>query len=184
MSSTSLPLPIFFAQTLQSLVPIFDDSISPSDQSAQSTLPTALNNLQLISRMLTSLGVFSINETVEELGDGEMVFMTLGWVIAECEGKGGLGGPADRIGALRRSEVRHVLIMHCLLIARQTAMNDFLALLSSYAVLSPEEQAESSAAAGDGISGPRDPAKRREAKIRQYRREKELREHISVSNHI
>lgn len=34
-----------------------------------------------------------------------------------------------------------------------------------------------------GESGlPRDPAKRREAKIKQYRREKELREQISVSS--
>jgi immunoglobulin-binding protein 1 len=55
----------------------------------------------------------------------------------------------------------------------------FLSLLSSYKVLSPDEQAESSAMAGEaGL--PRDPAKRREAKIRQYKREKELREQISV----
>jgi len=56
--------------------------------------------------MLTSLGVFSTNESVDELGDGEMVFMSLGWVVAECEGKGGLGGTADRIEALGRSEVK------------------------------------------------------------------------------
>ena len=105
MASMELPLPQFFAQTLRTLLPIFDDAISLSDPSAQSTLAVALDNLHLISRMLTSLGVFSANESVDELGDGEMVFMTLGWVIAECEGKGGLGGTADRIGALQRSEV-------------------------------------------------------------------------------
>ena len=60
----------------------------------------------------------------------------------------------------------------------KTAMNDFLSLLSSYAVLSPEERAESSAMAGGGL--PADPAKRREAKVRSYKREKELREQLSV----
>jgi hypothetical protein len=60
-------------------------------------------------------------------------------------------------------------------------LNSFLSLLSSYKVLSQNEQAESSAMAADaGL--PRDPAQRREAKIRQYRREKELREQISVSH--
>ena len=105
MASMDLPLPQFYAQTLQNLLPIFDDTISLSDTSAQSTLSVALDNLHLISRMLTSLGVFSANESIDELGDGEMVFMSLGWVIAECEGKGGLGGTAVRIGALQRSEV-------------------------------------------------------------------------------
>lgn len=105
MSSTSLPLPQLFSKTLQSLLPVFDDTITSSDPSAQSSLTTALDNLHLISRMLTSLGVFSTNESVDELGDGEMVFMTIGWVVAECEGKGGLGGTADRMEALKRSEV-------------------------------------------------------------------------------
>jgi immunoglobulin-binding protein 1 len=107
MSSTNLPLPVFFAQTLQSLIPMFDDTLSSSDPSAQYTLITALDNLHLISRLLTSLGVFSQNETVDELGDGELLFMTVVWVIAECEGKGGLGGTSDRMAVLKRSEVRH-----------------------------------------------------------------------------
>lgn len=63
----------------------------------------------------------------------------------------------------------------------QVAYNSFLHLLTSYQVLSPEEQAESSAMAEGSRSAPRDPAQRREAKIRQYKREKELREKVSVS---
>jgi hypothetical protein len=59
-------------------------------------------------------------------------------------------------------------------------LNDFLALVSSYSVLSPDEQAQSLAAAADGTLGPKDPAKRREAKIRQYKREREIREQLSV----
>ena len=103
--SNDLPLPQFYARTLHSLLPVFDDTLSLSDPTAQSTLTTALDSLHLIARMITSLGVFSTNESVDELGDGELVFMTLGWVIAECESKGGLGGTGDRIDALKRSEV-------------------------------------------------------------------------------
>lgn len=58
----------------------------------------------------------------------------------------------------------------------------FLGLLTMYKVLKPEEEAESSAMASEG-GLPRDPAKRREAKIAQYKREKELRQAISVSLH-
>ncbi len=60
-------------------------------------------------------------------------------------------------------------------------MSEFLALLLSYEGLTPEEQAESSSMGSNGSSAPKDPARRREAKIRQYKREKELREQISVS---
>jgi hypothetical protein len=61
----------------------------------------------------------------------------------------------------------------------QAAFNMFLGLLTMYKVLRPEEEAESSAMANDG-GLPRDPAKRREAKIAQYKREKELRQKIAV----
>ena len=105
MSSTNLPLPVFYAQTLQTLLPIFDDSLSLSDPSTQSKLSSALDNLHVISRMITSLGVFSDNEGLEELGDGEIAFMTLGWVFGEAEMKGGLGGPGDRTQVLKRGEV-------------------------------------------------------------------------------
>ncbi|GFZ49122.1 hypothetical protein JCM24511_06872 [Saitozyma sp. JCM 24511] len=160
---TNLPLPQFYARTLTSLLPLFNDVLSPSSPGAQDLLRTALDELYLIARMIVSLGVFSENESAEELGDGELVFMTLGWVIGEAEAKAGLGGMEDRKGALQRSD---------------TALQQFLALIRSYKVLSSEEEAESSNMADQG-SAPRDPAKRREAKIRQYKREKELRDRIA-----
>ncbi|RXK42237.1 hypothetical protein M231_00596 [Tremella mesenterica] len=160
---SNLPLPAFYVQVLHSLVPIFDDTLSLSDLKTQEILSTALDNLHLISRMLSSLGVFSDNESLDEVGDGELVFMTVPWVLGECEAKAGLGGRDNRIAALRRSD---------------TAINAFLHLLNSYKVLSPDEEAESSAMA-NGV--PKDPARRREAKIRAYKREKELREFISAS---
>lgn len=113
MAQTNLPLPIFYAKTLQGLLPIFDDTLSLSDPSAQTILSDALDNLHLISRMVSSLAIFSDNETIDELGDGEMVFMTLAWVVAEAEAKGGLGGMEDRKHALQRSEVSHPFLDSC-----------------------------------------------------------------------
>lgn len=105
---TNLPLPQFYARTLTSLLPLFDDVLSPSSPGAQDLLRTALDELYLIARMIVSLGVFSENESAEELGDGELVFMTLGWVIGEAEAKAGLGGMEDRKGALQRSDVSRI----------------------------------------------------------------------------
>jgi hypothetical protein len=107
MSQTNLPLPVFYAQTLRSLLPVFDDSLSLSDPAAQSILAAGLNDLHLIGRMVSSLGIFSDNETIDELGDGEMVFMTLGWVVGEAESKSGSASMDERKAALQRSEVRH-----------------------------------------------------------------------------
>jgi len=102
---SNLPLPQFYAQTLTRIAPIIDDTLSSSDPSVQSTLSSALNDLHLIGRMITSLGVFSENEGVDEIGDGELRFMSVGWVVGECEGKLGLQGRDDRMKALKKSEV-------------------------------------------------------------------------------
>jgi hypothetical protein len=53
--------------------------------------------------------------------------------------------------------------------------------LNSYGVLTEEEKQESEFISQSG-GLPRDPAKKREWKIRQYKREKELREQILVSS--
>lgn len=105
MAGTNLPLPVFYAQTLQSLLPVFDDTLSLSDPFTRTILENGLDNLHLISRMINSLGVFSDNETADELGDNELVFMTLGWVLGEAEAKGGSEGREDRVAALKRGQV-------------------------------------------------------------------------------
>lgn len=118
----NLPLPQFLSSTLQPLLPIFNDSIPSSTTSAQSTLSTAADNLYLIGRMMSSLGLYSENEDVDELGERELVFMAAAWVLGEVEGRrgvtrleggggrqedGGEGGVSmdGRIGAVKRSDV-------------------------------------------------------------------------------
>jgi len=160
--STNLPLPQYYARTLRALLPIFDDTLPLSEDTTQATLKSCIDDLYLISRMLTSLGVFSDNESVEELGDRELVFMTAAWVLGEAEAKGGLGGPPERQAALKRSE---------------TAYAAFMQLLASYRVLGDD-------AATGPAAMPADPGARREAKIRAYKQEKEVRDKISVSRNF
>lgn len=160
---SNLPLPQYYAQTLNSLLPILDDTLPATEESTQTQLSKAIDDLYLISRMLTSLGVFSDNEEVDELGDRELVFMTTPFVLGEAETRGGLGGYKQRMGALKRSE---------------TAFNAFLGLLSTYKVLGDHPEASGSAGAAPQSA---DPAARRDAKIKAYRQQKEQREKISVS---
>ena len=104
---TNLPLPLFLSQTLSTLLPILTDDLPLSAPSSQAILQKGLDDLYLVARMITSLGVFSENEEVEELGDSELVFMATGWVLGEVEGKTGLGGVGDRIASIRRADVSH-----------------------------------------------------------------------------
>lgn len=109
-TTTHLPLPLYFAQILNTLLPIFNDDVSSSLATSQAKLGRALDDLYLVSRMITSLGIFSENEEVEELGDGELVFLATGWVLGEVEGRTGLGGYEERMACIRRSDVSERII--------------------------------------------------------------------------
>lgn len=158
MSSTNLPLPQFYARALRNLLPVLDGTLPPREDSTQAQLKSAIDDLYVVGRMLSSLGVFSDNERADELGDRELVFMTVGWVLGESETRMGFGGPDARKAALERSD---------------TAFNAFLSVLHTYKVVPEDEGAERAL--------PSDPARRRDAKIAAHRRSKELREKIRVS---
>ncbi|WVQ76745.1 hypothetical protein IAR50_006419 [Cryptococcus sp. DSM 104548] len=157
---SDLPLPQLYAQTLTALDPIFSDAVSLSAPSTQSTLTDALEKLYIIQRSLNLLGIYSDNEGWEELSEGALAFMTLGWVVSSCEEKR-TGGRKERVESLKRS---------------QDACHQFIEVLSSYGIITPEEKA------GFNLDGraPSDPAGRRDAKIQQYKREKELREKLTA----
>ncbi|TYJ54407.1 hypothetical protein B9479_004917 [Cryptococcus floricola] len=157
---SDLPLPQLYAQTLTTLDPIFSDAVSLSAASTQSTLADALEKLHIIQRSLNLLGVYSDNEGWEELSEGALVFMTIGWVVAGCEEKR-TGERKERVESLKRSE---------------DACQQFVEVLTSYGIITPEEKA------GFNLDGrtPSDPASRRDAKIQQYRKEKDLKERISA----
>lgn len=107
MSSTnSLTLPALLLRTLTSLLPIFDDTLSTSTPEAQQLLQQALADLSLARRMIDALGIFSENEQMEDVGDGEMVYMCVDWVVGEVQGRVNGDGLKGRIQVLERSQVR------------------------------------------------------------------------------
>lgn len=109
-SNTSLPLPQYLAQTLKPILPIFNDEISLSSPVAADLLAEAAQQLHTIARMLSSLGVFSENEELDEVGDRELVFMSVPWIIAEVEGRRGNDGREQRLAALKRSKVGSFIV--------------------------------------------------------------------------
>ncbi len=113
--SRTLTLPQLLSHTLSSLLPIFTDALSTSTPTAQSLLAASIRDLDLIERMLSSLGVFSANEGLEDVADGEMVFMAEQWVRGEVEGRVATKGIQDRLKVLQRSKVKAVLC-HCRII--------------------------------------------------------------------
>lgn len=110
MSSTNLTLPALLSRTLTSLLPIFDDTLSTSTPEAQHLLHTALADLALARRMIDALGIFSQNESMEDVGDGEMVFMCVDWVVGEVQGRVNGDGLKGRMEVLQRSQVRRILL--------------------------------------------------------------------------
>lgn len=86
----NLPLPQYLSHTLSPLLPIFTDSLPSSTRSAQRTLSTAADELYLVGRMMSSLGLYSENEDADELGERELLFMAVPWVLGEVEGRRGV----------------------------------------------------------------------------------------------
>ncbi|BEJ18250.1 hypothetical protein CspHIS471_0705270 [Cutaneotrichosporon sp. HIS471] len=157
MSETNLPLPQFYARALRNLLPVLDGTLPPLEESTHAQLQHAIEDLYLVGRMLSSLSVFSDNERIDEVGDKELVFMTVGWALGEAETRQGFGGPEPRKAALERSD---------------TAFNSFLSVLNTYKIVAEGE-------GGGARALPADPGRRREAKIAAHRRSKELREKMS-----
>lgn len=110
--TTHLPLPAFLAQTLESLLPVLSDEQPLSSSVSQTILAKGLDDLYLVARMITTLGVFSENENIEELGDGALIFMATGWILGDIESRTGLSGYDDRVACLRRSDVSHFMTIH------------------------------------------------------------------------
>lgn len=104
-SNNSLTLPTLLSRTLASLLPIFDDTLSTSLPQAQTLLRTALADLALARRMIDALGIFSDNESMEDVSDGEMVYMCVDWVVGEVQGRVNGDGLKERIQILERSQV-------------------------------------------------------------------------------
>ncbi|EJU05152.1 TAP42-like protein [Dacryopinax primogenitus] len=129
-----------------------------SPASTQQSLLSAISDLQLLSSRVDDLALFSDNETVDDLGTKDAVYMLVDYVWGEAVGRVRTEGREERMTRLRESE-RH--------------FRTFLDRVQSYGLVG-----EANKALFDKPIPP-DFALRREVKIKQFKAEKELRARIA-----
>jgi hypothetical protein len=144
---------------LKSVSPYF---VWPTDHiSAQELIRSALSDLRSLNSRITTLSLFSSNEALEDVSTRDLVYLLVPFVSAELEG---------RVKAPERDE----RLIH--LGMAQRYLRTFVETLDNYEIVPATERELREKSTLDI----RDPAKRRELKIKQYQKEKELRTRIEV----
>ena len=101
--SDDLPLPALFHRALTSLsstsnLPTLSDAFKES-------LGSALSDLRTLQTRVTSLSLFSSNETLDDVSTRDLVYMTVPFVRAEAENRAPVQGRADRLEHMQQAEV-------------------------------------------------------------------------------
>jgi len=155
-ASSSVSLVDLFSHALSS---IFSSLYLPAaDPAAQSSLHSGIADLKLIAARVSQLGLFSDNETVDDLGTKDAVYMLVEFVWGETVGRLTAHGREERMSTLQQSQL-HFRV--------------FIKRLNSYGLI-PEEDLVLFAK-----PIPADFGTRREVKIKQFKAEKGLRSRIA-----
>ncbi|KAF2273546.1 type 2A phosphatase-associated protein 42 [Westerdykella ornata] len=143
----------------------------PNSPSYQESLSTAIKTYEECLTLTSQLSLFSPNESLEDISTSDLPYLTIPYHLADLVQKLPSAGDLNA----RKSH----------LLRARDFYERFLKLLDSYDILSRDdaklyeayqEDRDTFTTAGGG--GTRDPAKRREAKIAQFRREKELKQKL------
>ncbi|PPQ63051.1 hypothetical protein CVT24_005906 [Panaeolus cyanescens] len=125
----------------------------------QELVAECLNNLKDLFARIINLGIFSPNETLEDISTRDLIYLSAPYVYSEVQGR---LKTIDRISRLQS------------LLEAQKYLGTFIDLLNRYQIIPAEEKNlydKKTASVADF-------AKRRELKINQYKKEKELRARI------
>ncbi|KAJ9138814.1 TAP42-like family protein [Pleurostoma richardsiae] len=146
-----------------------DGASSISSPSFLDDLSNAIHGYELCLQLVDRLSIFSPNESAEDISTSDIPYLLLSYHIAELVQKQSTSSPDAR----RR-----------ILDTARRAYERFLRLLDSYSLLSPtyakllERYADDPASFSTVSSA--DPASRRNAKIANFRAEKELRQRLEI----
>lgn len=157
--AAAIPLPALFLRALNAASKAHNLPTVQDD--TQELIQSALFDLRSLSSRITALSLFSSNETLEDASTGNLVYLLVPFVNAELEG---------RVKAIERDE----RLIH-LGIARRCLWT-FVNTLDNYEIVPGAERE----LYHKKTSSVRDPVKRREIKIKQYQKEKDLRTRIEV----
>ncbi|KAK7038065.1 Serine/threonine protein phosphatase PP2A-associated protein [Favolaschia claudopus] len=155
----SLPLPALFSRALEDASKAFNHSAF--EQSTQDLLQSSLSDLKSLTSRIIGLSLFSPNEILEDISTRDLIYLLVPYALAEVQGRVKSDGPDERIILLTQSQ-RH--------------LDSFISNLENYEVVPESERALH-------VQDPakiKDAASRRDLKIMQYQREKDLRARIET----
>ncbi|KAJ7047183.1 TAP42-like protein [Mycena alexandri] len=155
----SISLPVLFSRCLQDASKAFNGSAF--EQSTQDLIQSSLTDLKSLSARILGLSLFSPNEILEDISTRDLIYLLVPYALAEVQGRVRAIGNDERIVFLKQS---------------QNYISTFISHLENYEII-PESERTLHAQDPTKI---KDPASRRELKIKQYQREKDLRARIET----
>jgi hypothetical protein len=139
---------------------------------------SALLNLKEVHTRIRDLSLFSPNEHLDDISTKDLMYLTLPYVLAEVENRVRTTERTDRMGVLSQAVVR--LFDHlCWLPVYATLQAHYRAFvhqLEHYEIV-PEDEKKLYANKASAVV---DPAKRREMKVNQYKKTKEIKDRIQA----
>ncbi|KAJ7217195.1 TAP42-like protein [Mycena pura] len=154
-----MSLPALFLHSLQDASKAFNQS--SFDKSTQDLIRSSLADLKSLSSRIVGLSLFSPNETLEDISTRDLIYLLVPYALAEVQGRLRTEGNDERIGCLKQSRA-YILT--------------FLSNLENYETVPDSERMLHA----QDVTTIKDPASRRELKIKQYQREKDLRSRIEA----
>ncbi|KAH6918341.1 serine/threonine protein phosphatase PP2A-associated protein [Coprinopsis sp. MPI-PUGE-AT-0042] len=136
-------------------------NLPPGSEDAPELVSQAHRDLKRIHSGIIELGIFSPNETVEDVTTRDLIYLSLPWTLAEAQSRLKKESRSGRLESVSQA---------------QQYLKSFISILEAYKVVSEEERDLYS----KKINDVRDPAKKRELKINQYKKEKELKGRIET----
>ncbi|KAJ7172131.1 TAP42-like protein [Mycena filopes] len=155
----SISLAALFSRSLQHASEAFNQSAF--EQSTQDLIQSSLTDLKSLSARILGLSLFSPNEILEDISTRDLIYLLVPYALAEVQGRVRASGNDERIVFLKLS---------------QNYISTFISHLENYEII-PESERTLHAQDPTKI---KDPASRRELKIKQYQREKDLRARIET----
>ncbi|KAL1732426.1 serine/threonine protein phosphatase PP2A-associated protein [Schizophyllum commune] len=155
----SAPLPGVFNKALSAASKAYD--LPTADDATQDLIRTSLADLQNVNARVLDISLFSPNETLEDITTPDLVYLFVPYVIAEVLG---------RVKALERDDRMRLLQQ------AESKLKTFIFTLEHYNIV-PEDERKLHER---GTASIPDPARRRETKIKQFQKEKELKGRVEA----
>ncbi|GLB34717.1 putative serine threonine protein phosphatase PP2A-associated protein [Lyophyllum shimeji] len=155
----SVPLPALFSRSLSNASKALN--LPTIDDSTQELVRSSLTDLATLSSRIAGLSLFSPNETLDDISTTDLIYLLVPYVQSVVRGRVRTTEREERIEVLKQT---------------QKDLRSFLSSLGNYDVVPEEERALYQRNA----STVTDPVKRRELKIKQYQKGKDLRVRIEA----